>query len=382
MHRSAILAASIVVASAPIRAQGVSAYRAGADNDSTAVRVTVFPTPSYIERGRAGQQYLNVDFRVENLTDAPLVLRRILLSVLDERDAVVHQQFVATRTAMFDGIKTIPSLDVEPRGALGVFNPFHTFDPDVPLGRLRYRFLFDAAGATPRQYEAAVTVTPVAYEQRAALQLPLKGRVLVYDGHEFYSHHRRIDPSHPVLRNLKLSDIPVRYANDLCIVDAGGELYRGSPDDPKNWLSYGAPVYAPGAGRVVKAANDIPENSIRDGKLVVPEGPGVKQDELGNHVVIDHGNGEFSSLAHLRPGSVTVKPGDQVTAGQQVGEIGFSGDTGFHVHVHYNLTTTAEFETARALPAYFSDFRRLLGAQSVTVRRGRIDTGDVVESMR
>jgi murein DD-endopeptidase MepM/ murein hydrolase activator NlpD len=33
---------------------------------------------------------------------------------------------------------------------------------------------------------------------------------------------------------------------------------------------------------------------------------------LGNHVVIDHGNGEYSMSAHLKPGSVTVKGGDVV----------------------------------------------------------------------
>jgi hypothetical protein len=367
---------------APAAAQGVSPYRAGADNDSTAVRVTVFPTPSYVERGRAGQQYLNVDFRIENLTDTPLALRRILLSVLSDGEEVVHQQFVATNTAMHDGIKTIPRLDVEPKGTLGVFNPFHTFDPDVPLKRLRYRFLFDAGGSAARSYEATLLVTPIEYAQRVTLFLPLHGRVLVYDGHEFYGHHRRIDASHPALRPMQLADVPVRYANDFTVVDEHGELYRGSPDDPRNWLGYGAPVFAPAAGRVVKAANDIPDNSVKDGKLVVPEGPGVKQDEMGSHVVIDHGNGELSSLVHLRAGSVSVKVGDDVVAGQQVGEIGFSGDTGFHVHLHYNLTTTSEFTTAHALPAYFSNFRRLLGASRTVVERGRVDTGDVVESMR
>ncbi|PTL82866.1 hypothetical protein DAT35_18020 [Vitiosangium sp. GDMCC 1.1324] len=36
----------------------------------------------------------------------------------------------------------------------------------------------------------------------------------------------------------------------------------------------------------------------------------------GNVVVIDHGGGEYSLLAHMQQGSVTVKAGDKVRAGQ------------------------------------------------------------------
>jgi murein DD-endopeptidase MepM/ murein hydrolase activator NlpD len=72
----------------------------------------------------------------------------------------------------------------------------------------------------------------------------------------------------------------------------------------------GAPVRAPNAGRVALA------------------------DALyfsGNTVIIDHGLGLFSLLAHLSVFS--VKDGDQVTAGQIVGRVGATGRvTGPHLH--------------------------------------------------
>ena len=55
---------------------------------------------------------------------------------------------------------------------------------------------------------------------------------------------------------------------------------------------------------------------------------------FGNCVVIDHGNSEFSLLAHMQEGSVTVKVGDQVVAGQVIGKLGNSGSS-FGPHLHY-----------------------------------------------
>ncbi|UJR79438.1 M23 family metallopeptidase [Sandaracinus amylolyticus] len=52
----------------------------------------------------------------------------------------------------------------------------------------------------------------------------------------------------------------------------------------------------------------------------------------GNHVVVDHGDTRVV-YAHLRNGSVRVAPGDRVTCGQVLGQIGSSGcSTGAHLH--------------------------------------------------
>ena len=91
------------------------------------------------------------------------------------------------------------------------------------------------------------------------------------------------------------------------------------------------------------------------------------------------GNGEFSVLAHMKQGSVTVKAGDRVKRGQKIGELGASGDSMFP-HLHYQLQRDAK--TGEGLPSYFRDFRRLTGKSWVRVKRGHVDTGDVVESAR
>ena len=56
----------------------------------------------------------------------------------------------------------------------------------------------------------------------------------------------------------------------------------------------------------------------------------------GNGVLIDHGNGWQSISCQLKKGSVSVRPGDNVTAGQKIAEIGQSGAAEFP-HLHFGL---------------------------------------------
>ncbi|MEX0280610.1 MAG: M23 family metallopeptidase [Arenibacterium sp.] len=56
--------------------------------------------------------------------------------------------------------------------------------------------------------------------------------------------------------------------------------------------------------------------------------------ECGNGVLLTHSDGYETQYCHLKSGSITVKNGDQVTAGQPLGQIGLSGKTEFpHLHI-------------------------------------------------
>ena len=76
---------------------------------------------------------------------------------------------------------------------------------------------------------------------------------------------------------------------------------------------------------------------------------------MGNHVIIDHGNGEFSFLAHFKKGTVAVKPGDAVKSSDLLGLAGNSGNSS-EPHVHYHLQDTAVFGKGRGFPAPFNDY--------------------------
>jgi murein DD-endopeptidase MepM/ murein hydrolase activator NlpD len=59
----------------------------------------------------------------------------------------------------------------------------------------------------------------------------------------------------------------------------------------------------------------------------------------GYQIVIDHGNGVYTQYAHLQKGSLAVKPGDTVTAGQTIAGMGRTGNTppNGDTHLHFEV---------------------------------------------
>lgn len=348
----------------------------GAVGDS--VRVKAFPERPWIRPSRS-TRHLNFDVEVTNRSGVRVTLARVVLTVLNEGGAVVDRRFLAARTAMVDGILAIPFREIAPDSAIAVINPFHTFEPGVPLRRLQYDFGFDLDGR-PGQFRAQLVVEPEERTNATPLRPPLLGRALVYDADDCYSHHRRVDPVRAGLVAGGWLDLPVRHAIDWAAVNDRGDLWTGDRTRPSQWVGYGAVVVAPGAGRVVSVENAVPDNTIEDGRLVYPRGLPELAAVWGNHVFIDHGNGETSQVGHLRAGSVRVAVGQAVEAGQPIAEMGFSGDPGFHVHVHHHVVAGSPTDRAtwRAVPLVFERFRVWRGHGWERVDRGAVDTGEIV----
>lgn len=343
------------------------------------VTLTVEPKQPYIER-RGPEQLVNFDLLLKNRGPIPLRINKIQVSVYDSAGVLAFRRYL-DENGRPSGISAVPDRIVPSGGELDVFNPFYFFNEEMPLARLHYEVLFEKTDDKEPNLLNFVTkaegdVYPKLYTDNTRLILPLRGRIYVFDGHDFYAHHRR----QVVFRNKQLRPNTVRYGYDLMITNADGDLYRGDRFVPENWFSYGSPIYAPAAGVVVEAVNDVPENSYKDGEVVYPTLPdNVDPFGMGNHVVIDHDDGEFSVMVHMKPGSLRVKKGDKVRQGEQIGAIGFSGDT-FLPHLHYQLMDGPDERADQSLPSYFCDFERILGARSVKVRSGQIDSGDFVEN--
>ena len=62
----------------------------------------------------------------------------------------------------------------------------------------------------------------------------------------------------------------------------------------------------------------------------------IAGEECGNGVLIEHEGGWSTQYCHMAKGSVRVKVGDQMTAGQPIGLVGLSGDTEFF-HLHFTV---------------------------------------------
>jgi hypothetical protein len=184
--------------------------------------------------------------------------------------------------------------------------------------------------------------SPATYEQRTDYRLPVEGEwTVVAGGPDRDSSHSWGIPAQ-------------RYALDLVVTDEAGRTHAGDGRDPADYYCWDRPVVAPAAGVVVAAA---------DGHRDAPRTRGwldVRQRDLrGNYVTIDHG-GEYTILAHLRKGSIAVRPGDRVAAGDLVGRCGHSGNsTEPHLHVH--VQDRLSFLTGMGLPVAYAAVRSATG---------------------
>lgn len=342
---------------------------------------------------RDGNKSLNFELVVKN--NGPIVLRisGLQLDIYDSTHKLVLRKSINT-DAFAPSIDTIGKRTMAPGEVLDIFNPFFEFGPSVPLDQLQFSFcLLRESNEQEREHNLhrlpddcdlrqKAVVFPRVYANKTLLTLPLRGKVFIWEGHDFYAHHLRVPLGNQKVHSLGITSNSNNFASDFIYLDKNGMAYHSPQQRLENWYGYGQPVYAPGAGVVMSAANDIPDNWFEDGDATRIGHPKVPADkdpkDIGNFVLIDHQDGEYSLLVHLKPGSVTVRTGNHVVPGQPIGQIGFSGDSIFP-HLHYSLMDGPEVFKAWGLPAYFTHFKRHFGA-TVDVSRGPVNSGDFVES--
>jgi murein DD-endopeptidase MepM/ murein hydrolase activator NlpD len=183
--------------------------------------------------------------------------------------------------------------------------------------------LYQLALTPTRQLERLLVREHVFIEQ---LQAPAEGYVPVTRLHPPATGTWTVAQGGPTRElNSHHGSTSQRFAYDLVLV-VDGTYRRPGADRRSNeaYYGYGHPLRAPAAGEVIRVIDGVPDNV-----------PGQRGKAGGNGLVIDHGFGEFSSLWHARPGSLRVRVGDHVEAGQVVAEVGNSGrSTGSHIHLH------------------------------------------------
>ncbi|TVT27701.1 M23 family metallopeptidase [Salinicoccus cyprini] len=137
-----------------------------------------------------------------------------------------------------------------------------------------------------------------------------------------------------------------RYAYDF-IRKAGGTAFEGDVEMLEAYHAFGSEVVAPRSGEVVKVVNDVEDNLPGYPNMTVPE---------GNHIIISHGYGEYSLLAHLRKNSITVAEGDTVKTGARIAQCGNSGasDT---PHLHFHVMDSRDPYSSRSIRIQFAELR-------------------------
>lgn len=342
------------------------------------VSIAVVPDPVLIVPGKRAQQ-LSLDFLVRNAGKAPLEIAALVLTAFDGKGALVTRLEI-NRLGMCPSIALLPFTVVEPGKTVIAFNPFQALPPGLELKTLKFAFTFTAGGEAAK-LTSTVTVHPVLHVAKTPLALPVKGKVIVWDGWDFYAHHRRLDLAHPMMADLGVKHNITRFGMDFMQVDGEGRTFAGKGERLEDYYIFAKPVLAPAAGTVVDCVAERPDSPI--GQMLVDYEALQRTKDLrllgGNYVVIDHGNGEFSFFGHLRQNSLKVRRGEQVKAGQTLGEVGSSGDSA-EPHLHYQLRSGAEPD-CESLPAEFRAFRRWLGTRAEIEKSGYVNSGDIIESI-
>ncbi|MFE9245617.1 peptidoglycan DD-metalloendopeptidase family protein [Nocardiopsis sp. NPDC006938] len=138
------------------------------------------------------------------------------------------------------------------------------------------------------------------------------------------------------------------YAIDV-YVDEGRPPGRGSwwplsrrPDD--GYPAFDQPLFAVADATVARVDDRQRDHRSRDtwpgllylfAESIVRSVGGARR-VVGNHVVLDLGDGVYAAYAHLRKGSAEVRVGDRVTTGQPIGRCGNSGNSS-EPHLHFQL---------------------------------------------
>ncbi|HWS38322.1 MAG TPA: M23 family metallopeptidase, partial [Actinoplanes sp.] len=131
--------------------------------------------------------------------------------------------------------------------------------------------------------------------------------------------------------------------------------------DPSSYPCFGAPVLAMAAGRVVRATGGQRDHRSRDtwpALIWMMTAEGLARELagahriLGNRVIIEHDDGTYAVYAHLRQSSLTVAEGDRVTEGQQLAEVGNTGNTS-EPHLHVQLVDSPHPTATAGIPMHW-----------------------------
>lgn len=152
------------------------------------------------------------------------------------------------------------------------------------------------------------------HHEKVAIKLPFLGSWTVSQSHDgAYTHKDEF-----------------RHAWDFVITNTEQKQFMGSGDLLTDYYCYDKMVLAPADGTIEFVLDRIPDNIIGEVNL---------KDNWGNSVIIKHDDHLYTTLSHLKEGSIKVKEGDKIKEGEEIGRCGNSGRSPYP-HLHFQAQET------------------------------------------
>jgi murein DD-endopeptidase len=296
-----------------------------------------------------GKWHLVYELHVSNLWKWDCELTRIELL-----DANGGQKPLASFSGgELDGMVLHPGGDAAQKSKIGpaqfaVVYIWATFDTlDAVPASISHR-VTAKIGDYPEGFSVDIPSTAVDRKPVVVINAPLTGEDWVAgNGPSNTSAHRRA--LIPVNGRAYISQ---RFAIDWVESYPDGKTYQGDPADNRNYRAYGHEIHAVADGTVTETKDGIPQNTPGAKSLAVP----ITLETIGgNHVIIDIRNGLYAFYAHMQPGSLRVKVGDKVKAGQVLGLLGNTGNSS-EPHLHFDICNASSMLACEGMPYAFASF--------------------------
>lgn len=357
MYRIRLLVAGALISAACVRPSFAQPSPAAPENDPIYMRVmaSTWPSEAAILIGN-GRKHSAYELYVTNL--GTTLFKIIELDVQGKKgDDVVLTQSATGKNlaAMFmpgsGGNATKPNDPILQPGQSGAFFIFADFvpgraDPDTFDTAIRIEQHGERSGSGTI-HTADLDISPAA---PIAIKSPLRGKNWsAGNGPSNTSPHRR-----SVLPVDGQPHIGQRYAIDWIQLANDGNSFTGDKHKNSSYFAWDQPIHAVADGKIIEAKDGIPENVPESGKLAVT----ITSDTLaGNYIIEDLDNGHYAAYAHLRPGTLKVKVGDSVHAGDVIGHLGNTGNSS-EPHLHFQVCDAPSFYDSEGIPFAIDQFTR------------------------
>lgn len=343
----------------------------------------------------AAQGLLLHQLIVINRADEPVELTAIELDLLRDGNVIDTRELGRSDLATFGGISGQIEAAPAAKASIAMLCGDHLVPEGTVLagpilapaqGELVFNQVFAFGGTRDSLHVRAVAQAgEVTVEGSATLPIsgamseleyrfPVKGVWVVKSGPSFHTHHRWAPPA--------------EFGLDLVQFGSDGRSHENDGSRLTDYYAYGQSVFAAAGGKVVSTVNDRPETvdllrrpgetfaefTARTAAHVQAFLKAGTDGFTGNHVMIDHGNGEYSLYAHLQPGSVRVQVGDRVAAGDAIAKLGGSGNALVEPHLHFHVCDQPAPLACAGIPVQFANIE----LPFVSIAPRPVQSGDIV----
>ncbi|SRR6266516_520578 len=308
---------------------------------------------------RSGNQLLLQRIELQFISKGEVVQSRFILAqdlesraqrtfTLQESGVLSEAEKEFRLRELFQNAQLSRSNRLEPNRGILIRNQYLQFSGEVEKIRVIAVGRADNGAVSQSAAELAV----LNYQTKTRFFFPLSGTWYVSNAANPSGTHRW--------------GIGQEFAYDLVQVDSEGNPGKGDETKPESYYAYGQEVMAAADGTVHEVRDGIDDTPMA--QFADPD-PTVMMKRLneyqtklrqqfgargtdGNYIIIDHGNGEYSVMAHLKKTSIRVKRGERVKQGQVIAQVGQSG-LSTEPHLHFEVVSDPDPFKQRGLPVSF-----------------------------